>query len=151
MAGCKAMMNIHEIGAAMFAAKTARMSDDMTKAFIIMTWVEQGLGEFPVEVAESFSFKLIKQRLKVFYKEDSIATDSVIGVCALLSDRPGMAVLYAATIAAMYEKHGHVVMRDLVEFFPDGFPTEEEIHKIWTAQKIGGGNSVDNKAAWEPA
>lgn len=148
------IMHVTKIGDAMFAAaeEAAPMSEDMTRMFVLMSMMESTLDvePLPSDITESFKFQVIKKRLEVTYGKP-IATDSVIGTLAYQSDRVGVAVLYAAAIAAIYLKVKHVVtMDDLVEYFPMGFPVEEELHKIWIAQKLSGDmNSVDMKAAWE--
>lgn len=143
-------MNIKQIGEAMFSAKHRIMTEDESKVMIILIGDELQGSEVPSVFTESFHFQVIKKRLEVF--KSGIANDYVIAMFSVVCDRVGVAVLYAAALAAIYLKTGkQVTMQTTFEdFFGDGFPTQEELERIWIMQRVnGGGNSVDRKAAWE--
>lgn len=75
---------------------------------------------------------------------------------ASLADTPGVAVLYAAVIAAIAAKNDGrpVKLTDLtaLDAFGLGLPEDEALHKIWDGQKINDGqgpdNMLDRKDAW---
>lgn len=83
---------------------------------------------------KSTAFKIIEARLRFGGTEVDDATMTMAGY---LSDRAGVAVMYAAAIRAIYEKlKRKITIRDFIDAFPWGFPTEEAMHKVWLSQKI---------------
>jgi hypothetical protein len=78
---------------------------------------------------------------------------------ACISDRPGVVVMWAYTLAHMLEKKNDpsVILKisDLAAQFPMGFPNEDAKNECWDAQKghahnVPGDNLMDQLEYWQP-
>lgn len=62
-----------------------------------------------------------------------------------ISDRPGVCVMWAYTVALLAkDQPGEVTMEDWTLAFPWGVPTQFAIDKAWEAQKVYDGKGPDN-------
>ena len=84
-------------------------------------------------------------------KHPQIGKPLFLWLCLLSEDVPGNAVLWAYTYHRMSCKLDRVpTVGDWVQEFPLGVPTQEEICRVWDAQKGSKGeNMLDQSPAWE--
>lgn len=95
-----------------------------------------------------FTSQIFKDRLREYGIESS---QSLAFFVSTIADRPGTAILYATVAKYACDQLGKTTLNvtEFVEHFPDGFPNNESLEKIWDMQKVGGANSVDYPKAWE--
>jgi len=61
-------------------------------------------------------------------------------------------LLWAYTLKHLHERLGRAVrVPDLVQAFPQGFPTDAGIRNAWDSQKDGDRNQLDGKQIWAAA
>jgi len=92
------------------------------------------------EEEKPFLFKLIEKRLSVLY--DYNLTNDVILWLSYLSANPAIAVMYL-TYLQYWSAKNNIDTIDIDQFchiFPDGYPSNDDLHKLWDEQKI-----LDNK------
>jgi hypothetical protein len=126
------------------------MTEEQSKMFTLLTWREY-IGDLLTDDqihSMGFGAQVLASRLK---HHGVHATNEVIAFFAFLSRSPGDCVMWAHSIAQMASELGRkVVFRDVAQYFPMGFPTEEDKINIWDAQKSKGhGNLVDTDEAWK--
>ena len=130
--------------------KVEPMNEEMSKLFLQLSFTEMSVqsGKAKPDVVtgmdehlkDSPGYQILKTRLEAFKKNFSPTLD--IGIlpqvfCALMCDRPGTVVMWAYTLNEIFVKSGQpVTMAALANAFPWGFPTEDEMHKAWEAQKV---------------
>lgn len=139
------MKTVIEIGKEILALPQFPMSEDESKTFLTCTAIEhQGGGEVPEEVVDSFIFNVLRKRCEFYGIEVSPWVIAFLSTCI---DRPGIATLYAAALAAIHHENGRVDFNKLagMNAFGMGFPNEEGLHKVWEEQKImNHGSGSDN-------
>ena len=149
--------------------KTRPMTNDESMAFLNLIMMEMGIqeGKTPADIVTKMDadlegcmpYQILKRRLEAFKQSLSPTLD--VGVlpmvlCSSLCESPGKAVLWAYTLNEIFAKTGQpVTIRNFVDHFPMGFPTEEAYKKCWDAQKCVRGengnttdNAVDNFETW---
>lgn len=131
------MITVNEIAAEMFKAKTQPMDDRQSRLFFMLLIIEHNKMELPPEIAETFQFQVMKKRLESHYVIP-VANAYAMAVLALMAENVGSVVMYAGALAAMYAERKEVItIKTIAEhYFPMGFPTEEELDRIWDMQKI---------------
>jgi hypothetical protein len=111
--------------------------DEENSEFLIKLLLADREFELPEE-EKPFLVKLIEKRLKygMTYK---IKDSRLILFLAILARNAGSAVMYM-TYLQYWCKKKHVIEIDLNRFceeiFPMGFPSEDDLHKIWDGQKV---------------
>lgn len=116
------------------------------------------LSDAPIEEKDKpFLYKVIEKSLK--FRFDFKINDSrlIIFLCAI-ARTPGAAIMYLAYLQFWCKKHN---IREIdIEFlwkeiFPAGFPSEEDLHKLWTETKVntngegGSDNLLDYARAYQ--
>ena len=149
--------------AGLFKCKTRPMTKDESEFLLMVLFAEMQGGDAlkdmdkAIREKEVFPHMVMTKRLEVFKEHVSPTLDIGLGpqmFCAMLSDRPGKVVMWAHTLNEMFVKLGRQVMlKDWVEEFPMGVPTEEEYQRVWELQKItpvdrGGDNLIDDFSQW---
>lgn len=110
------------------------MSDQMTKVFLTCSMNEQ-VETFPGEELElSFQYRMAEIRAKSI---DLQMTKAVKTFLSALCTSPGEVVmyLYAMKYCALYEKIDIVDMNAFSSMFKWGYPSQEDLSKIWDQQK----------------
>lgn len=138
-----------EIGNEMLGANVRPLTENETKSLLSLIMFDQVKEPLPPEIKEMFMYQVCHQRLEAF----GVPVHEIVpAYITILSDRPGIAVLYAAAIKAIYEQNKREVnLNDMINAFPWGVPTEEELHKIWDGQKCHDrqpDNWLDHGEAW---
>ena len=153
----------------LLGCKTEPMNDDISKLFINLTLTEMAISsgrqpnntsDMDAKLADCFPYQVLKKRLEVFKQHFSPSLDiSILPqiFCALISDRPAVAVMWAFTLNEIFVKTGkQVTMQALANHFPLGFPIALELERCWDAQKVkrdknfpmGSDNAVDDFKNW---
>lgn len=130
-----------EIGQEILAiTDVAPMTENQTKIFVAAMMAERNKTTLPQ--IDYLGYQILKKRL-AYYQIP--VTDPAILFVSSLADRPGIVVMYAAVLAAIYAKEQKEVNIDMVATaFPVGFPKEERLHEVWEGQKIHDGAGPDN-------
>lgn len=141
------MKNVRDIGEAMIAAKVEQMTDDTSKMFLTCLMMQKAREELPGEFTQGFSYQVLSKRLAY---HGVPATPYAMAFFCAQAINVGTLILYATVLKVLSERNGgqEVTIDDIAKAFPWGFPTEEEVHRIWEAQKVGRNNMVDQEAAW---
>jgi len=137
-------MKAVEVGRAMLAAPQHQMNEDASKVMAVLGLMEAAGEPLPDIFREMFAYKILDKRVEVHGLK---VNDYLKAFIAVLCDRPGTVVLYAAALKAIQEDSAHEGETDLLKFcaaFPSGFPVESDLHKIWDAQKVHDGRAPDN-------
>lgn len=109
---------------------------------------------FGQDIADSFgpSGQILFGRL-MMSKPNEVLLDT--GLAAFLTilakGNPGNLVMWAWTCRAMFRKVGfrQLTINDFTNEFPMGIPSEEEISKVWEAQKTADfRNNLDDARNW---
>jgi hypothetical protein len=142
-----------EIGEEILKAEVRVMDKDeaTSLAMLALTPSEKPLPEKGVPLA----VKIAQTRL-AYHKVG--CSPRVLLMIGILCDRPGTVMLYVAAIKALSARNGNqpVTFIQFIEGFPNGFPTEKELHRIWLGQKVtdgspGSDNWIDRAEAWREA
>jgi len=95
---------------------------------------------------------IMASKLAMVKSDLEVCPDSLI-MFSYLSDRPGMAVLYAYALVRYTSENGKFsLLEDIPRVFEHGLPTEEYAHSLWDEQKYFNGakdNFLDTPEAWE--
>ena len=94
------------------------------------------------EVLEISMCNLINKRLPEGFEVDG---KLLLLVGDLTKGSPGNGVMWAFTLYKNNVKN----VDELVNVFPNGFPTDEAYHACWKNQKDGGTNILDRPETWE--
>lgn len=138
-----------EVGQELVRAKQEPADNDLLRAMLLFYPLENAKQPIPQELVDTTAFQIVRKRCAFHNVE---ATDHVVAMVALLCDRPGTAVLYAAALFYMHRKAQRPVNLDVfTTYFAHGFPGEADLHRIWLEQKgaqAWGGNYLDSAEAW---
>lgn len=119
------------------ALKPNLMSGIVSRAMVNMTFAERSDSMIPVEIAETFPFKVLDSRAKHIGLDMSEAATAFISL-ALAEGNPGICVMYAHALryAQLERGIGKIDMSIIcIELFPNGFPSTEDMSKHWDEQK----------------
>lgn len=112
---------------------------------------------FPAEMEEGLEQVFLYQVLKKRIDHIEVATENkpdiapiVILWCSYLSDRPGIAVMWAYTLYLIWLKYQkRITLLEWVFEFPNGVPLELEYGYLWDSQKADmKDNFVDHMSQW---
>lgn len=138
----------------LLTAKVRPMTAEQSQALMSLLLVP-ATDEFTQERAQEFgpASLVLKQRLDL--GKIKITTPLAYWLLALSEGNPGRIVQWAFAARELFlkknqESKGHVVdVRDWVDFFPMGVPTEDEYSRLWDAQKTPDyRNALDNEVVW---
>lgn len=113
------------------------MDKDTSKFLVTLILLSEDEGmprEMMNEIQLDPGYRIIKGRLEA---EGGEATASALAFLSGLCDGiPGRMVMWAYTLYRIHRKTGETVsLKDVCDFFPEGFPTESEHQKAWDEQK----------------
>lgn len=113
------------------------MDTETTRIFMNLTMDSSGPDGKPPLLETHFGFQVTFNRaISIFSKVDWQAAAFI----AILTDRPGAAVMYLYAIRVFYKE---LTMANIAFSFPTGFLSEENLSIMWEKQKIGGRNYLD--------
>lgn len=118
------------------------MDEDHSKMLITLLFASRSpmkpeMEAIVKEIEEkSLAFKIIKSRLLGLGYEPDV---TLLMFMSTMVDNPGSAVMYAHYLA--YKGKKHSVRKIDIQFmcervFPIGFPTDEDMSKVWDMQKV---------------
>ncbi len=130
------------------SAEKHEMDKETTADLLRLMLVKKGNLEIP-EKEKPFLIKVIESRVRACftYKMEDIR---LVLFLAMLTETPGSAVMYLTYLQYWCKKNNcHEIDLDkFCQIFPIGFPSKEDLHKIWDGQKIerakGSSISSDN-------
>ncbi len=111
----------------------------------------------PIDIPEKkkpFLYKVIESRAKASFSFQLTDAKLILFMC-VLTKGPGTAVMYL-TYMQYWAKKRNVTSIDFSTFctdiFPNGFPSEEDLHLLWRDQKVersegGSDNLLDYQSA----
>lgn len=114
--------------------KKHRMDDEASKMLIQLSFAP--IPEDDEEINKQFLCKVISARFAALGYTMDIKTKLFI---AYLTGSPGMAVMYCHYLAYYCKKNNisHLNFTDFcMNVFPWGFPSEEDLSKLWDEQKV---------------
>lgn len=113
-------------------AKKEEMDESLTKAFLALCFFENMRKDPPPEIQESFLYQIAEKRSEfIGLKMGKVAIAFLSALCGT----PGEIVMYLYYLKSIYIER-EISMHELAKVFPYGFPTREEIEKLWDAQKV---------------
>jgi hypothetical protein len=125
-----------------------KMDDELTKIMLGILFADIPEGAESVE--KEFLAQVITKRLEALGYTIDIKAKLFLMV---LTENAGMAVMYCHYLAYYCKKHDltTITMTEFCEnMFPFGFPSKEDLHKLWDDQKVkDGGNLLDHFKASE--
>jgi hypothetical protein len=128
-------------------AKCRPMSEDVTRILMKLLFNKDAIV-IP-EKEKPFLYLLIEKRVKHCFTYT--LSNSLILFLAILSEKPGVAVMYLWYLQYQAKKNGitEFTLRNFCEIFPWGFPDEEIMSEIWNGQKFNAehDNLVDHASA----
>jgi hypothetical protein len=119
-----------------------QMSRKDAEFFIqLMRMNQRSPTDFPPEAYEDLGFQVIKKRAEYIGLEMS---DHVIAFIAGITKSPGAAIMfvYAIRYKQLATETGHVNMDKFAEFFPFGYPDENDQEELWSFQKTKDGKNM---------
>lgn len=107
-----------------------------------------GVRELPDD-KKPFLYQVIEKRVQVAFTY-TVSPDLIVFLM-MLAQSPGTAIMYLWYLQYQSKKRGkkNFNLQDICDMFPIGFPSSEDMQKIWDAQKIESANMVDIGAAGE--
>jgi hypothetical protein len=115
-------------------AKTMPMSREQTEVFLSLIMMEQKRAPMPEE-ALGFQYKVAAKRAAALGLD--INPYALMMIC-ILSNSVGNVVMYVTALTRYYHRVKQPIdTRLLAEAFPVGFPTSDELHRLWDEQKGG--------------
>lgn len=118
-----------------FKFKASRMTDDQTQVFVMGTIREASGQDIPEDRLRGvFPYAVFKSRAEFAGLK---TTQSVRVFITTLAKGPGDLVMYVYALKWKADKEGvtTVSMNELANWFPLGFPSDEQLHTAWDAQK----------------
>ena len=148
----KEIVTAFQIGESLLKTKNKQpLSIEQSQILLKLMFLEKSNTELPIQEGEIFALDIMRKRLECFHiPYNSIA----LTFLSSMADRPGIAVMYAAAYLALSKLKDHpATLADLcsLDAFGMGFPTEEELDRIWNEQKATGQRSdnwLDHNEAW---
>lgn len=121
-------------------AEVEPMSENLSKAFMVVTMAEMHNGDVP-SLEKSFIYQILDKRAEfIGLKLNKYAKV----LLALLADRPGTIVMYLYYLKRYQMTiDSAITIGQIANIFPFGFPTEQALNKLWDSQKVQGGNLLD--------
>ena len=116
------------------AADRRGMSEDEMMVMMAMTL---NPDHTPEGVKEDFIYQVVEKRATYLGLNP---TPDCLTFLAILVDRPGKSTMYCSVFKA---KGLDMTMTNLVKLFPNGFPDDDELQRLWVAQKVEGKNGLD--------
>lgn len=149
----------------LLGCKGKPMTEDESRTFLTLMMMEMNietgktkpelLAQMDKDLEGCLGYQILKSRLALFKEKFSPTMQVEVLpqiLCALMCDRPGNAVMWAYTLNEIFIKtRKPVTLKSVTDFFPWGFPTQEEYSKCWDAQKAENmpmGNMVDDFKNW---
>lgn len=121
----------------MLAASTIPLTKEQSNLFITLCMASVSKArEVAGTMDDVFLYQVLVKRLEAYSPHITELIDPrILILCAGLSDRPGIAVLWAYTLAHMLIGKDTLTLDDWTMAFPMGIPSMEETHKLWDYQK----------------
>lgn len=119
------------------AAKQNKMDDRQSQMYIMCVMGEGNGTPIPEEVSTVFLYQVVKKRAEYLQMKIS---DWACLFMADLAKSPGTIIMY------LYYLKGRgldLTFDGITEAFPYGFPSENDLEKLWGMQKIQGHNLLD--------
>lgn len=134
------MFNFETWAKEFFEQPVMPMNEQISAMFFNMTVMENQQRKLNIpEIQNQFLYQLIEKRAEYIGLELS---DQAKVFLMFETKSPGTAVMY---LYALRSKFTSVTMNDLANVFPEGFPTEDTLEKMWDKQKgYTYGAKVDN-------
>lgn len=120
--------------------ETEHMDEATSKTFISLNLAE--IAGFDPKMEEeisdkSFCYKVLTKRLEAVESANEVSFPVKTLCGAVLSNTPGLAVMWAYTLHYIRVAEGKKVnMEVLTNWFPNGYPTKRAIEEAWSAQKM---------------
>ena len=121
-------------------SKCGPLSEKISKIFLSLLILEKKNTEIPPDFKKQFMYQVLTKRAKSISLKMNVYSTALL---ALLSDRPGMAVMYLYYLKSKTQDDSEVTMATITNLFPLGFPSDDEMSKLWEKQKIGSTNMLD--------
>lgn len=128
--------------------KRIRMTDEMSEVFINVCFYPK---EIPLELAKSlkdmFLYQVGLKRIEHIFNY-TLDWKALFFLC-FLAQTPGCLIMYLTYIQYWSQINN---CKDIsfdvfsMRMFPNGFPSNEDLHKLWDVQKVkGSGNLLDQQ------
>ena len=92
---------------------------------------------------EEFGFRLMSKRSEVMGLK--LSDRLILMLMLITACNPGEMVMY---LTAIRSKTQECDLHEFCNIFPVGFLTEDDLHLMWTTQKVPGGNGLDIDSSW---
>lgn len=129
------------------------MTEDNTKFFmsLLMSKDDEVRNEIP-KIVNFWSFKAMEKRLEVCHKY-TLDNRSKIFIFVLTDGTIGQMVMYITYLQYVAKKRNwrSISIEQLADIFPMGFPSKEDLSKLWDSQKVENVGGSDNLLDYERA
>lgn len=126
------------------------MNDELSKIMIQLMLSDVNIPEDE----RPFLYQLIEKRIKHCFSYEINDPKLILFLC-ILTETPGNAIMYLTYLQYWCKKND---VKELTfhnfcsEIFPVGFPSEDDLQKLWDSQKVnvgGSDNLLDHQLALE--
>ena len=135
------MFNVKSWCADYLKATVRQMTLDETKTMFGLMFEPNFVADD--ELKEEFCYRLIKTRSEAIGL--NLSDRLILMIMLITEGNPGKMVMM------MYAIRSKMTQCDMSEFcslFPNGFPTDSELDRLWSKQKGPGGNGLDQPVEW---
>lgn len=144
-----------EVGEEMLACEGQPMSREIAEEMACLLFFEKDSEPLDAEkLKDEAIYKIAKARTEL--AGVPINDYALLMINTISAGRPGTAIMYVAALKAISKRNGGdqvtVSMICNKNGFAMGFPSEDDLRRIWGGQKDKGsplGNSLDNPEAWK--
>ena len=138
----------------LLGAKTKELDEYLSDMFLkIMFNPDRLASEMTPEDANLMGplAKILFFRIRAASPGTRITAGLGLWCVTICNGSPGNAVLWTWTLHNMAQRipGSMLTLDDWARAFPLGVPTEEELSRVWTAQKKDGYNLLDQDSVWE--
>jgi hypothetical protein len=117
--------------------KTKRHPMDKETSEIFLSLVLSQIGTFDIpENEKPFLYALMEKRISVLH--DYKLDDRVLIFLSWICKSAGIGVMYCWYLQYESKKRNmkDISFDNFVEIFPMGFPSEDDLHRLWDSQKV---------------
>lgn len=119
--------------------KSHEMSEEDTE-LLIMLLMKEKINPTNTPIAEKdkpFLYQVIEKRIDACFTFEITDARLILFLCAIAKS-PGTAIMYLAYLQYWCKKNDvkEIDLEKFAEIFPNGFPCEEDLQKIWDEQKV---------------
>ena len=128
--------SIEELFAKEFEKTKKEPMDDFVSEMLVKLILSKNMSYSIPEGEKPFLYKLMEKRISVIH-DFELDERTLVFLCCICKSA-GVCVMYVWYLQYESKKRNmkQISLEDFCEIFPMGFPSEDDLHRLWDSQKV---------------